>query len=65
MNKKITWQRILADFKDRHPTLAKQICYWRPITYATIQINLTNGMMLSYNYDDKRSVILCDRWDEH
>lgn len=65
MSKKITWTKILDDFKQRHPNLAKQVCYWRPYNYATIQINLKDGMMLLYNYDDKRADILCTRWDEH
>lgn len=56
---------MLDDFKQRHPNLAKQVCYWRPHSYATIQINLKDGMMLLYNYDDKRADILCTRWDEH
>ena len=62
---KITWKKILEDFKERHPSLAKEVCYWCPTDYATIQINLKDGMMLSYNYDDKRAIILCTRWDEH
>jgi hypothetical protein len=62
---KISWKKILEDFKERHPKLAKEVCYWCPRDYATIQINLKNGMMLSYNYDEKRAVILCERWEEH
>lgn len=62
---KITWIKILEDFKERYPRLAKEVCYWRPRDYATIQVNLKDGMMLEYNYDDHRAIILCTRWDEH
>lgn len=62
---KVTWKDILADFKERYPRLAKEVCYWCPRDYATIQVNLKDGMMMSYNYDDHRATILCTRWDEH
>lgn len=65
MPRNVTWKKILEDFKERYPRLGKQVCYWCPRDYATIQVNLNDGMMLSYNYDDKRAYILCTRWDEH
>lgn len=62
---KITWKKILEDFKQRHPKLGKEVCWWRPEDYATIRIHLNDGMIIKYDYDEKRATILCERWDEH
>lgn len=62
MNEKITWKKILADFKQRHPRLAKKVIYWCPHDYATILIHLEDGMKITYNYDDHKAVILSTSW---
>ena len=53
--KKITWEVIFDDFKQRHPNLAKRINRYNSYGYATIQIYLDDGMKLIYNYDTKRA----------
>ena len=53
------------DFKERHPKLGKEVCWWCPQDYATILIHLKDGMKITYNYDDHRATILCTKWDEH
>ena len=65
MSDKVSYKNILEDFKARHPNLAKLVCYWCPRGYATITIHLKDGIMLSYDYDDKRAVILAKDWTEH
>lgn len=50
--KKVTWTVIYRDFKRRHPNLAKMIMDWRPMGYATIQIWLKDGSLMSYDYDE-------------
>lgn len=56
-NDKITWGRIIEDFKNRHPRLAKNISYWVPCGIATIEIHIRDGMVLEYNYDFHKAVI--------
>ena len=51
---KITWQKIYADFKLRHPNLSKMSDCFQPYDYAEIFVYLDNGMKLVYNYDIKR-----------
>ena len=65
LKEKITWKKILNDFKERHPRLGKEVCWWCPQDYATILIHLKDGMKITYNYDEHRATILCTRWDEH
>ena len=40
------------DFRRRHPTLAKNICYWAPYGYAQVLIRLKNGDELVHDYDE-------------
>lgn len=61
----VSWKKILMDFKERHPRLGKEVCWWCPHDYATILIHLNDGMKITYNYDEHRATILCTRWDEH
>lgn len=51
-NKKITWDVIYKDFKQRHPILSKQVLRWWPVDYLTIQIKLKDGSELVYYYWD-------------
>lgn len=62
MGNKITWEMIYSDFKKRHPHLKKQVTYWCPQDYLTIQIFLEDGMKMTYNYFDHVAKILPDRW---
>jgi hypothetical protein len=54
--KKITWEIIYKDFRRRHPTLKKEVTYWRPHDYATIMLYLKDGTKMLYNYDYSRAV---------
>lgn len=65
MSDKLPWDKIRDDFKQRHPTLAKQIYHVQPYGYATVEIWLRDGMILAYNYDEHRADILCACWEEH
>ena len=51
---KITWQRIYADFKSRHPNLSKMSACYSPYDYAEIFIYLKDGTKLVYNHDTRR-----------
>lgn len=64
MGNKVTWKDIIVDFKQRHPRLSKRVIYWCPHDYATILIHLKDGMKITYNYDDKKAVILSASWIE-
>lgn len=55
---KVTWKMILDDFKQRHPSLRKEVSCSRPYAYATILIYLKNGLVLTYNYDESRAYII-------
>lgn len=57
MQEKITWDKIFDDFKLRHPNLSKTVLHWHPHSYATILVYLSDGMKLTYNYDEKRAII--------
>lgn len=52
---KVTWNAIYKDFKDRHPNLWKEVTYWRPLAFATIEIWLTDGSKMKYNYDEHKA----------
>ena len=65
MTGKITWKKILLDFKEKHPRLGREVCWWRPYDYAKILIHLNDGMKILYDYDEHKAVVLCTRWDEH
>lgn len=49
---KVTWHDIYMDFRRRHPTLAKSICYWAPYGYAQVLIRLKNGDELVHDHDE-------------
>lgn len=55
---KTTWTKIFQDFKQRHPTLTKQVSKWQPHSYATIEVKLVDGMSMIYNYDEHRAMII-------
>ena len=48
--KKITWDTIYQDFKQRHPHLAKDVIRWKPCGYLKITIYVIGGMELEYDY---------------
>lgn len=58
------WSELIKDFKRRHPRLAKQVTYWRPLDYMRILIYLDDGMMLEYDYLFNRAYIREERWKE-
>jgi hypothetical protein len=49
---KVTWNKILQDFKERYPHFRKEVSYWRPHSYATIEVWLKDNRKLTYNYDE-------------
>lgn len=59
---KITWNMVLKDFKAMHPSLSKEVSYWRPHNYSTIVIYLKKGNKITYNYDTKEITFLKDDW---
>lgn len=62
MQEKITWENVYEDFIFRHPNLAKMCVWWRPQDYLTILLYLSDGMQVVYDYSNKRSIFLKDRW---
>lgn len=62
MSKKITWEVIYKDFRQRHPNMKKLVTYWRPYSYATIKLYFNDGMLAIYNYDNKKATFLKERW---
>lgn len=61
MGKKITWDAIYKDFKDKHPNLKKFIEYWCPRDYEKITLYFTDGMLAVYDYFEHR-VNFIGRW---
>ena len=51
---KVTWRKVYADFKKRHPNLSKKSACFCPYDYAEILVYLKDGTKLSYNYDTRR-----------
>ena len=62
LNEKLTWKKIYADFKSRHPNLRKKVMYWCPHGYEMIQIYLDDGSKGTYNYYTKEFKFIRDRW---
>lgn len=62
MSKKITWNVIYKDFKSRHPSLRKEVVYWRPYDYATILLYMSDGRYATYNYDRRAVRFLSGTW---
>ena len=56
--KKVRWEDIYKDFKNRHPRLAKSATYWLPYAYATVIIFFKGGSRGIYNYDEQKMVWL-------
>lgn len=52
---KVTWGDIWEDFKQRHPTLRTYVYRWEPYGFATIKLYLTDGSIMTYNYDLKHA----------
>ena len=61
MSNKVTWKDILADFKQRHPTLGKNVVDFRPHSYGTIMLWFSDGKTMTYNYDTKKG-LWADNW---
>lgn len=55
MQKKVTWEMIFKDFKSRHPNLQKEVTYWRPRDYLTIELWMDDGSTMSYDYRTHRA----------
>lgn len=62
MNKKITWTTIYNDFKRRHPNLRKDVTYWCPLDYLTIELYFKDGSKGKYTYFEHKMVWSTDRW---
>lgn len=58
MSNKLSWKKILVDFKRRHPHLAKQVSYWCPNDYMSILVYLKDGTKLTYNYSNSKATIV-------
>ena len=54
-HRKITWKVIYEDFKQRYPNLKKEVTYWKPLEFATIELWLKDGDRMKYNYDMKKA----------
>ena len=52
---KITWRMIYEDFKRRYPNLKKEVTYWKPLEFATIELWLKDGDRMKYDYDMKKA----------
>lgn len=50
MSKKITWNKIYQDFKQRHPDLRKKVTHWCPYDYLTIELWIDDGTRMIYDY---------------
>lgn len=60
---KITWRMIYEDFKQRYPNLKKEVTYWKPLEFATIELWLKNGNRMKYDYDMKKAefILIAER----
>ena len=54
-HRKITWKVIYEDFKQRYPNLKKEVTYWKPLEFATIELWLKDGDRMKYDYDMKKA----------
>lgn len=52
---KVTWRMIYEDFKQRYPNLKKEVTYWKPLEFATIELWLKDGDRMKYDYDMKKA----------
>lgn len=62
MNKKITWNMVFADFKRNHSKLRKEVTYWCPYDYLTIELYFKDGRKAKYTYFDHKVVWSDERW---
>lgn len=53
MRKKVKWEDVRADFKQKHSELHTRVIYWRPHSFATILLHFDDGSKATYNYDTK------------
>lgn len=60
--RKISWASIRKDFKKHYPRLSKMTVDYRPYNYLTIVLYFKDGMMATYDYLEKKAVILDERW---
>lgn len=56
--KKLTWEAVYKDFRDRHPKLGKTALGFEPYGYATILIMFPDRVRMTYNYDTKKLTIV-------
>lgn len=56
--KKITWDVIYMDFKERHPKLRKTVLGFKPYDYAMILLIFPDRVRMTYNYDTKELIRL-------
>ena len=60
MSSKVTWEDILVDFKQRHPSLAKNVIDFRPHGFGTIRVWFKDGTTMIYDHTTKRGL-----WDKN
>ncbi len=49
--KKVTWDDVFKDFKQRHPRTAKTVINWYPTDIGVITVVLSNRDKIIYDYD--------------
>lgn len=56
--KKVKWKDVYEEFKRLYPNLSKRVMHYEPHSFATIQLFLSDGVRMLYDYDNKRAVIV-------
>lgn len=62
MKGKITWQSVYEDFRLRYPNLRKEVTYWRPYDYCTIELYFNDGKKGTYDYLTHKIQFLKEGW---
>lgn len=52
---KVTFTDIYKDFKARLPNLSKEVVYWKPSGYLSIQVVFKDGSQMVYDYLYKKA----------
>lgn len=60
-SEKVTWFDIYEDFKKNNPELVKDAPDFQPHSYATIKVFFIDGRRMTYNYDTKELVSICEK----
>ena len=62
MKGKITWRSVYEDFRARYPNLRKEVTYWRPYDYLTIELYFNDGKKGTYDYLTHKIQFLKEGW---